>query len=305
MPPSVRMVSGACASSILPESTPQKDRPKIWSGVDSGIGTYLFYNSASSPCTSFLGYNKRVMNPSNNQPLTDDDRLQNTDNPLKVMQPGERVICEIRRHPFGLFGMYAMFAAIVLAAVVGVAVAPRIVPGLTQQTQAIAALGAIILCAIIGLFTYVGAVIYKGNRWIVTSDSITQIEQVSLFNRQISQLSLANLEDVTVEQNGIFQSMFGFGRLRAESAGQRGKFVFDYCPRPTEFARQIIGVHEAYIAENPEGMHTTNRAVADTSAFNQSYGAQPRHNPAQPGQSQTPAPAQPYDPTRPYGPPPA
>jgi len=214
-------------------------------------------------------YNVEIMNPNN--PQQTDDALQNVRNPLKVMQPGERVLCEIRRHPFGLFSMYFVLAVIIVLAAVAVALAPQFIPGITSQARAGLALAAIVICAIAALFTYVSVYVYKGNRWIITSDSITQISQTGLFGQQISQLSLANLEDVTVEQNGILQTMFGFGRLRAESAGQRGKFVFDFCPRPQEFARQIIAAHEAYIAEKPDEMHTTNRPLANTTTFNQSY----------------------------------
>jgi hypothetical protein len=250
------------------------------------------------------------MNPT--QPS--EDELQGVNNPLKVMQPGERVICEIKRHPFGLLSLYFIFVAVVVVAIAAVVVAPHILTGMTSQNQAALALGALIICAITGLFTYIGASVYKGNRWIVTSDSITQITQISLFNKQTSQLSMENLEDVTVEQNGMLQSMFGFGRLRAETAGERSKFVFDYCPRPSEFAKQIIAAHETYIAHSPEGMRRTNQAPADVSSFNPSY-AQPQQQYAvQPGQPapsyngpiQQPAPQSPYayDPTRPYAQPP-
>jgi membrane protein YdbS with pleckstrin-like domain len=208
------------------------------------------------------------MNPT--QPQEDVD-LQNTSNPLKVMQPGERVICELKRHPFGLLGPYFVLAMVVIVAIVAVVAAPRLFTNITPSNQAVLALGALIVCAITGLFTYIGVVVYKGNRWIVTSDSITQVTQITLFNKQTSQLSMANLEDVTVEQNGIMQSIFGFGRLRAETAGERGKFIFDFCPLPQDAARKIIATHEAYIAEKPAEMRTTNQALANTTSFNQSY----------------------------------
>jgi len=244
-----------------------------------------------------LRYNKAVMNPTNPQQL-DDDVLQNVHNPLKVMQPGERVVCEIKRHPFGLLSIYFVLAVIIVLAAVVVALAPQFIPGITSQSRAVMALIEIVICAIATLFTYVSVYVYKGNRWVITTDSITQITQTGLFGQQIRQLSLANLEDVSVEQNGLLQTMFGFGRLRAESAGERAKFVFDFCPRPQEFARQIIAAHEAYIAEKPAEMYTTNRPLANTSSFNQSYGSQQQYDPTQPTQPQAPVTAQAYDPTK-------
>ena len=237
------------------------------------------------------------MNPQSQEDIA----LQNTDIPLKVMQPGERVICEIKRHPIGLIGTYFALILVIIIAIVAVVAAPRLFSNITSHDQAVLALGAVIICAITGLFTYVGISVYKGNRWLVTSDSITQVSQISLFNKQTSQLSMANLEDVTVEQNGILQSVFGFGRLRAETAGERSKFVFDFCPKPQDYAKEIIAAHEAYIAQKPGEMHTTNDALASTASFNQSY-AQPQYAQAPSAQpmQQPQAQQQPYEPARPY-----
>jgi membrane protein YdbS with pleckstrin-like domain len=223
------------------------------------------------------------MNP-NQQP--DDAKLQSVDNPLKVMQPGERVICEIKRHPFGLFGLYLTLALVVVLAIAAVAIAPHYISGITQQTKAAIAFGAVIVCVIVGLYTYIAATIYKGNRWIVTTDSLTQVSQVGLFRKQTSQLSMANLEDVSVEQDGMVQSMLGFGRLRAETAGDRTKFMFDFCPNPNECAKQIIAAHEAYIAEKPGETQNANQALITNTAFNQAYAAQQM-------QASAPAPSQP------------
>jgi hypothetical protein len=80
---------------------------------------------------------------------------------------------------------------------------------------------------------------------VVTSDSLTQISQTSLFNRQSSQLALVNIEDVTAEQNGILAHMFNYGVIRVETAGERSKFVFTYCPNPNFYAQQILQAREA------------------------------------------------------------
>jgi len=192
-------------------------------------------------------------------------------NKFIVLQPGERILCQLKRHPFGLIGMYVS-AGVIAAIILGAAVAvPTFLTGVSQQMKLAMVFGALILIALIMLYVYVGAYIYNGNRWIVTSDSITQIVQVGLFSKQTSQLSLANLEDVTVDQNGLLQSMFGFGTLRVESAGAHDKFLFPFCPNPSDNARKIIEAHEAYISNKPEETVTANRPLATTTQFNQPY----------------------------------
>ena len=104
--------------------------------------------------------------------------------------------------------------------------------------------GLIALVSFVMLF--VGTKVYWGNRWVVTSDSITQTLQTSLFDIQSSQLSMGNIEDVTVEQDGLLCHMFGYGMLRVETAGEHSKFVFPFCPNPNEYAKKILSTREEF-----------------------------------------------------------
>ncbi|HEY1835965.1 MAG TPA: hypothetical protein VGG13_04050 [Candidatus Saccharimonadales bacterium] len=178
------------------------------------------------------------------QPQSDGSEL----NPLVVLQPGERVVCRIKRALVGLVVQYVVGGLIILLAV---AMALFVVPQLKGQTDGSSAslvyavLGVLVVIAL--LFLAVSSSIYRKNQWIVTSDSITQILQPSLVSRQVSQLTLDDLEDMTVQQNGILQSTFNFGTLRAETAGERSKFVFIYCPNPDHFARLILEAREEFM----------------------------------------------------------
>jgi uncharacterized membrane protein YdbT with pleckstrin-like domain len=196
------------------------------------------------------------MNPNNQQPSTPADDLQENPknmHPMVVLQPGERVVCEVHRHPFGIVSSYVTaFAAVALTAGLAFAVVPGMISqsnadssSLMTEIYAGVALLAVILILILGIAT----IVYWQNQWVVTTDSITQISQTSLFNRQVSQLSMENLEDVTVDQNGIIPHLFGFGTLKVESAGEHSKFTFPYCPRPNDYARKILDVHEKFLEE--------------------------------------------------------
>ena len=185
------------------------------------------------------------------------------------MQPGERVIAEIRRHPIGLFGVYGI-TAIVLGVFIAIAIlTPYYASFLTSQQKLGVILAALLASIITLLFTYISVYIYKANRWVVTNDSVTQISQTGLFNQATSQLSLANLEDVTVDQDGILETLLNYGNLVVESAGERSKFVFTFCPNPHENARRIIAAHEAYIEARPDEMKTFNKPLAAVQSFNQ------------------------------------
>jgi hypothetical protein len=118
--------------------------------------------------------------------------------------------------------------------------------GSGSQVTLIGVLVFVVVAAASAGFALIATKVYWGNSWIVTSDSITQVVQSSLFSRQSSQLSLGNLEDVSAEQNGILAHMFNYGVLRVETAGDRTKFMFLYCPNPNYYAQQILSAREEF-----------------------------------------------------------
>ena len=185
------------------------------------------------------------MNPQDAQPLDPKTRVANT---LSVTQPGERTIFTVKRHPIGIFSTYVMCGLFLIAiAVLAFVVAPRVFASSgTAQVVLTGALLFVIVAAVCVAFALIATKIYWGNSWVLTTDSITQVTQASLFRRQSSQLELDNMEDVTAEQNGVLAHMFNYGVLRVETAGESSKFMFAYCPNPNYYAQQVLAAREAF-----------------------------------------------------------
>lgn len=178
-------------------------------------------------------------------------------NNLAVTQSGEQTLFTIRRHPIGIFGMYVAGGLLLIAAAVVCFVVPMHLSGDVTQLKHYGALSFLLVLLAAVVFLLISTIVYWGNSWILTSDSITQIQQTSLFNRQSSQLSLGNLEDVTAEQNGITTHIFNYGLLKVETAGERSKFSFNYCPNPNFYAQQIIAAREAFEQKFGDGERQT------------------------------------------------
>ncbi|HVX47851.1 MAG TPA: PH domain-containing protein [Candidatus Saccharimonadales bacterium] len=183
------------------------------------------------------------MNPDN--PIPAPERIHN---PLQVMQPGEQNICEVKRHPIGMLGTYFVGGLVIVAlAVLLLVILPSAIT--TSSKSAVTTFGMIVfllVTCLVVIFVFIANKVYWGNRWVVSSDSVTQISQTSLFHKQSSQLSLGNLEDVTSDQRGILAQMFGYGTLRVETAGERSKFTFPFCPNPNYYAQKILAAREAF-----------------------------------------------------------
>lgn len=169
-------------------------------------------------------------------------------NPLAVMQPGEQVVCEIKRHPIGMIYIYAGAGfVLMLLAVMMLIIAPGLFgEGNESSATAIGSVVFLIVTVLILAYTFIANIVYWGNRWIVTDDSITQITQSSLFNKQSGQLSLESLEDVNAHKHGILPHLFNYGILKAETAGEHSKFIFIYCPHPETYAQKILEAREKF-----------------------------------------------------------
>lgn len=161
----------------------------------------------------------------------------------------EKKLCEVAKHPLGIIGLYF---SITLGVIVALGLSFFMIPSVVEDTTqafAIAGLVSLVIVILSALISVLASVVYRQNRLIVTDRNITQILQTSIFHRKVSQLNLVNVEDVTSEQNGLFSTMFGYGVLKIETAGEQANFNFTYCPRPGYYAKVILNAREKILGQ--------------------------------------------------------
>lgn len=174
-------------------------------------------------------------------------------NPHKTMDhlgDDEHVICDIRRHPFGLIILYAASAFLLLFFVLAIVFFLPNLTSMSSSTYGAASIIFIVLLALLGISLFIATAVYRESRLIVTNKDITQIIQYGLFNRKMSQLSLANVEDVTSDQDGIFPTYVNYGTLKVETAGEQANFHFIFCPNPGAVASAILEAREKFLEEH-------------------------------------------------------
>lgn len=75
---------------------------------------------------------------------------------------------------------------------------------------------------------------------ILSSERIIHIEQRSVFNREVSQLALDRIQDVTIATKGVFSTLLGFGTLTVETAGEQENFVIKHIPDVEKLQSTIL-----------------------------------------------------------------
>lgn len=61
---------------------------------------------------------------------------------------------------------------------------------------------------------------------------------------------MADVEDVTANQSGFFPSVFGYGDLKVETAGEAEPFTFTFCPKPNFYGKVVLDARQAFLSES-------------------------------------------------------
>ncbi|OGL30479.1 hypothetical protein A3F37_01235 [Candidatus Saccharibacteria bacterium RIFCSPHIGHO2_12_FULL_41_12] len=170
---------------------------------------------------------------------------------ISDISSGEQKLAEIRRHPFGIIIIYVQaLLALLLSTLLVVFLLPGVIKTLgvsaTTTTAIVGLLGLIVLILVI-IFLLLATWIYHRSLLVVTTRNVTLTNQIGLFNRKISEIAMTNIEDVTSQKEGIFPTLFNFGVLKVETAGEQFNFHYTYCVNPDVSAKIILDAREAFI----------------------------------------------------------
>ena len=175
----------------------------------------------------------------------------------------EKVFLLLRRHWFTYFGFVAV-ALIISISLIVVAVVwisrPDYFSGILGHF-AILAIFSYILFAL-GLMLY-GFIDYYLDVYIITNERIVNIEQNGFFRREISELHLHQIQDVSARVNGFLPTMFHYGDVFIQTAAERENFIFKSIPNPYRVSKLIVDLHEAQLEESPRQDMVSDQMFSD------------------------------------------
>lgn len=161
---------------------------------------------------------------------------------------GEYVIVAVRRHPIGLFRIWAIGLGLVTAFFV-VYYLSFAGPNASPEIQDLSGLATIIMGILLALTiagTMVATYVYISNRFYLTNESVIQEIQDSLFSRHEQTVSLSNIEDASYKQGGIFPVLFNYGLIRLSTEGDETTYRFSYVTNPKRHIATLNNAVEAF-----------------------------------------------------------
>jgi membrane protein YdbS with pleckstrin-like domain len=168
--------------------------------------------------------------------------------------PKEKVIKILRRHwliplRFIVLHIILIFIPIIIYSLL-INIYPNIFIG--SIIYPIAILGASIYFLFIILFFFHCFIDYYLDVWIITNKRIVNIEQKGLFARVVSEQKLSRVQDVTSEVQGLLPTLFGYGNVYIQTAGEEQRFNFWQVDDAHQIARTIHEVVDKYKQEHPD-----------------------------------------------------
>lgn len=116
------------------------------------------------------------------------------------------------------------------------------------------------IAAIFYLFWWYGLfyaiTMYLLDTWIVTDHRIIDSEQHGFFNRSVAELSLAKIQDISVNIRGVIPTFLDFGDLEVQTAAAAEKFFFKQIAHPNEVRDMIMEAHNQFIRIHPNDVET-------------------------------------------------
>jgi hypothetical protein len=160
---------------------------------------------------------------------------------LPNQRPDEHVVLFLRRHWFALLAIVSAFTLLVgVPLLLGWYFIDTVQEwfGHPVMGPLLVVIGSIYFLSI-WLFAFLEFTDYYLDTWIITNERIINIEQQGLFNRTASELDLAAVQDTTAEIRGIWQTLFTYGQVYVQTAGEKGRFHFKNIDNP-EHVKELV-----------------------------------------------------------------
>lgn len=154
----------------------------------------------------------------------------------------EKVVFVLHRHPLTFIPTIFLFVILMVVPVILYLMLNNLFPQTLSNTEVHTSF--ILFSSIYYLSTYLffyGRFIdFYLDMWIVTNDRIVDIEQHSLFHREITELDLYRIQDTTATVKGVFSTIFQYGDVNIKTASTNTRIIFKNIPHANHIREQLI-----------------------------------------------------------------
>lgn len=167
-------------------------------------------------------------------------------NELIKQKPYEKIVHLIRRHWVTYIPTVLLFVVLALVPIAVSFILNQTSPALLTEPHSRAFF--MLLFSVyelsVALFFYASFIMYYLDVLIITNDRLVQVQQRNLFSRSISELDLFKIQDSTSDVHGVVATVFGYGHLQIQTAGEQKNFSFAAVPQVHAIRRELMSLAE-------------------------------------------------------------
>jgi hypothetical protein len=105
--------------------------------------------------------------------------------------------------------------------------------------------GTYVFAALVGWYLMLVGFVFESfltwffNVYIITDERIIDVDFFSLIYKNVSIAKIDNIEDITSKSGGVLQSLFNYGTVFVQTAGQQREFDFEDVLQPAKVMRLL------------------------------------------------------------------
>lgn len=166
---------------------------------------------------------------------------------FKGQKEGESILLVVHRHWFDILSQFFVVTVLFIVFLALFFYAPYFFPYLDEfYGQKLFLFFQSIFLVFLWFFSFILWVDYYFDVWIVTNERVVNIEQKGLFSRDVSELQLENIQDITVEVLGIIPTFLNYGNLFIQTAAERERFLFRHVTNPYAIKDLIMNLQKKW-----------------------------------------------------------
>ncbi len=164
---------------------------------------------------------------------------------LPVFRANEKIYLVLRQH-WIVPGLKVLYWLIFIVAILLLDVLSKSFLADFASAEVLSVVGVVrsilLISAALGVFM-VWTLFYL-NVQIITNERIVDICQKSLLHHSTSELDLEKVQDVKAEVDGVLPSLFDFGSVQVQTAGEQPNFAFENIAHPHDVAKLVLKLYD-------------------------------------------------------------
>lgn len=158
---------------------------------------------------------------------------------------GEQILMVLRRHWFNVFQNLFSILIMTFLLIGSYLLLPVFFPILsTPEFNGIFLFLENLFAMIIWILFFLVWIDYYFDVWIITNRRVVDVKQKGLFSREVSEVELEKIQDITTDVKGVIPTFLNYGDVYIQTAGEKERFAFEEVPDPYEIKDVVMNLRQ-------------------------------------------------------------